>query len=116
MAMQLVNQKHVRGTGVEVEYVGRWHPEFKRESPLKERLVARPELEGEARGRDARGGGRVLPALALGRDQEGVRPGLRGADEVGGDREAPGRGSLLLVPAARLSRDGDRQCHRLAEC
>ena len=35
MAIQVVNQKHVRGTGVEVEYVGRWHPEFKRESPLK---------------------------------------------------------------------------------
>jgi hypothetical protein len=35
MAVEVVNWKHVRGTGLEVEYVGRWHPEFKRESPLK---------------------------------------------------------------------------------
>ena len=35
MAVRVVNQKHVRGTAVEAEYVGRWHPEFKKESPLK---------------------------------------------------------------------------------
>lgn len=35
MAVEVVNWKHARGKELAVEYVGRWHPEFKKESPLK---------------------------------------------------------------------------------
>ena len=35
MAITVLNAKHVRGRGVAGEYIGRWHPEFKKESPLR---------------------------------------------------------------------------------
>lgn len=35
MAIRVVNQKHVRGSGLAVEYVGRWHREFGYGSPLQ---------------------------------------------------------------------------------